>query len=129
MNNNESFVFKEQLSDIRNSSVPEPDRDLEQELFGKKGIKVALDSLEQSLGYGEKEKKVKVKVYNKIFSPDTSEDKKLLDELLNDPRFEILRWVDSWTAHGHYKVFIIYSENLELRPVKAKDTEDDDDTN
>lgn len=114
-NNNDNFVFREQLSDIQNSSVPEPTRDLEYELFGKKGLKSALDNLEQELGYGKSKAVPKFKIYNKVFSANDDEDRELMNDLFNDPKFNIIRWEQTWTVHGDFKVFIIYSENLDLK--------------
>lgn len=122
--NNDTFVFKETLSDLSNNAYPEPVRDLETELFGKKGLKEKLDALESTLGYGKENTTPKIKFHNKIFCPNSEDDRKLLNELLNDPRFSVVKWEDTWTAHGDYRVFIIYSENLEVK--KAKKDEDDD---
>ena len=123
---NENFVFREQLSDLATSDFKEPSRDLENELFGKKGLKAGLDALEHELGYATKAPVSKTKVYNKIFTPAAEDDQALLNELLNDPKFQIVKWVDSWTAHGDYRVFVIYTENIDLRKNKSKEDTDDE---
>lgn len=116
----ESFIFSEQLSEINASTIPEPTRDLEQELFGKKGIKEVIDVFEQEMGLGKpRETKQNLKYYNRIFCPSADEDQELLNELLNDKdRYRIIMWDKTWTVHGDYRVFVVYSENLD---VKKKD--------
>lgn len=126
MNATENFIFKDQLSDITNSSIPElSDRDLEKELFATKGVTEIIDALEQVKGHGVKTKKVEARVYNKIFCPNTPEDARLLNQLLNDKEFEIVMWKDTWTAHGDFRIFIIYKENLEFKKLKKEDDEDE----
>jgi len=122
-------LFRDQVSELSIDAFPAPtDRDLEQELFGKKGVKEAIDAYENELGFGknQRDKKVNRRVYNRIFSPDDDDERKLLDELLNDQeRFQIIMMKDTWTVHGNYKVFVIYSENLDAKKDK-KETDSDE---
>lgn len=121
-------LFKDQISEITDSSIPAPIRDLENELFGKKGQEKIVDAFEKELGFGgRKEVVVNEKIYNRIFCPNVDEDQKLLNTLLNDKtKFRIIMWKDTWTAHGDYRIFIVYSENLDAKASKKKDKEEDD---
>lgn len=110
----EPNLFGDIVSDLPRSN--EIERDLEKELFGKKDFQSnVIDAYEQMLGYKDKPaKKTNVKFKSRIFSPGKESEQELLNQLLNDKeKFNIVMWKDTWTAHGDFKVFIIYSENLE----------------
>jgi hypothetical protein len=121
-------IFSDTVSDLKISKIKK-DRDLENELFGKKGIQEKIDALEESLGFGkgEKIKSRNLKFHHKLLNPSHDEDEQLLNELLNDKyRFNIIMWKDTWTVHGEYKVFVIYSEDLDVKKEEDKNTEKDD---
>jgi len=92
--------------------ISKRDRNIEQELFGKKAVDKIIDKYEQELGYPQKQKKEVYKYKNRIFSPSHSVDESLLNELLNDDgsKYKIIFWKDTWTVHGDFKIFVIYSE-------------------
>lgn len=112
------FAFREITESIPASPIGEvnpQEKDLEQQLFGKKGVKEFIDQFERETGIvPKKPDKQTVKYNNRVFSPTNEEDRKLLNELLNDrDRFGITMWKDSWTVHGDYRVFVLYYEILD----------------
>ena len=109
-----AFAFKESTKDI--SKLPTfnfEERDLEQELFGRKGLRDKVDALETELGIKPRQQKIlKSRRKNQTFVPSKDEDKELLDQLMNDEKFRIIVWKDTWTVQGDYKVFVIYEEYI-----------------
>lgn len=107
-------IFKDGLSDIHNSEIPEP-RDLEAELFNKRTIKDLVTNLEQELGLspGKKNSVIK-KRHAVVLAPSREEDGAKLSLILNDDKtYNIVMWKDTWTVHGDYRVFLIYEEFLD----------------
>ena len=126
--NQEGFTFKNKPSHRSNTEIPEP-RDIEKELFGKKGVDEVIDSFERDvMGFKPKNAKpINERFYNRIFAVDDDTDRKLLNDLLNDgKRFRIIMWKDTWTVHGQYRVFCIYGENLDARPETNEEKEPED---
>lgn len=117
---NELDIFEDKVSELtlnkrKNKGNKKGDRDLKKELFGKKDVNAEIDAYESMLGYpAKKPSEEKVQYKNKIFTPNRDGDSELLNELMNSKdKYRILMWKDTWTAMGDYKVFVIYTENLE----------------
>lgn len=131
---NEQNLFNELNSDEMDSvsDLPlrkKPVKNLEEELFGKKGVKEVIDEFEKAQGFtGNKPTApTKLKYYNKVFNVNRDDDRTLLNTLLNDTasgRFSIIMWEKNWTVHGDFKLFVIYSENLDFK--KPEEDEDNE---
>lgn len=121
-NISEPFVFDARVSELNAANYREP-RDLEKELFGKKGSQKFVDNIEQELGIKPKIDKHRIKFHNRVFSPADPDDGKLLDELYNDPRYAIVQTKDTWTAFGEYKMFVLYGEDLDFKPKEEENDE------
>ena len=103
------------FSDLRESELPVEDRNLAGELYKKNWQATTIDSFEKSIGIVPKQQKLNLKYKSRVFSPDYDKDAELLNELMNHPKFTIIYWKDNWTVEGLYKVFAIYSENLDFK--------------
>ena len=99
------------VSEISRGDIQEP-RDLDAELFNKKSIQELLVNFEGELGLKTgRRNKTKSKRHIEVFNPEKDEDKERLTAILNeDDRFRILSWDKTWTAHGNYRVALIYEE-------------------
>lgn len=105
--------FDPNLSDIHASSIQEP-RDLESELFNRKTIKEMVTNFEKELGINPGKKTKNSKKHAEVLSPSKDSDSEKLSNILNDDaKYRIVMWKDTWTAHGDYRVFLIYEETLE----------------
>lgn len=101
-------------------------RNLESELFGDKTPTELVDAFEQQLGYPTPEKKETVRYKTKLFNINHELDKELLGQLLNDKdRYSIVMWKDTWTVHGDFKIFVIYSDKVEATSPTTPDLESD----
>jgi hypothetical protein len=110
----QDFLTFSNVSDIR-ANIPAQERNLGDELYKKNWQSQTIDSFEKSLGVRPKISKANLKYKSRIFSPDYDKDATLLNELMNHPKYSILYWKDNWTVEGLYKVFAIYSENLDYK--------------
>ena len=89
------------------------ERSLPDELHKKNWQTQTIDNFEKALGIAPTQKKQKLKYKSRVFSPDYEGDTALLNELMNHPKYAVIYWKDTWTVDGLYKVFAIYSENLD----------------
>mgnify|MGYP000146141844 CR=1 FL=1 len=110
----QDFLTFSNVSDMRANPTPQ-DRNLGEELYKKNWQSQTIDSFEKNLGIKPKVSKVNLKYKSRVFSPDFDKDAQLLTELMNDPKFTIMYWKDNWTVEGLYKVFAIYSENMDYK--------------
>jgi hypothetical protein len=99
---------------------PIPNRDLTSE-FGKKNWQSAkIDEFERSLGISPPKAEPKLRFKSRVFTPEFEDDKNLLEELLNHPKYKVIYWKDNWTVNGSYKTYVVYSENLEYKEPEEK---------
>lgn len=120
----EDFVINESVSDL--PLKPKASRDLENELFSDKRITKVLDAYEETIGIKNKlPKKTNIVYKNILLSPGyDEEDKALFNELLNDiDLYRIVKMTDNWTARGDYRVFIVYTEDLDVKQQRAEEKE------
>lgn len=91
------------------------ERDLAAEIFEQKSVKEVIDKFEEAKGIlPHKDLKVKPsKKKSVILDLDNKNDKALLEKLMNDPKYSIIKWSESWTAIGRFRVFVIYSDTEE----------------
>lgn len=117
----DQFLFSNVLSDMP-SNPKKAERNLEAELFGDKQVAQMLDEYEKSIGFKEQEKpKQNVKWRNIVLCPEDANDRATLNDLMNDKeKYTIIKWSEAWTARSQYKVFIIFTENLDVE-VKPKE--------
>lgn len=50
---------------------------------------------------------------NIILDPETQKDQDMLNELLNNKRYLISLWKDTWTMQGSFRIFIVYGAKPE----------------
>lgn len=50
---------------------------------------------------------------NIILDPEQQKDQDMLNELMNNKKYMITLWKDTWTAQGNFRVFIIYGTKKE----------------
>ena len=53
---------------------------------------------------------------NIILNPDQQKDQDMLNELMNNDKYTIIQWKDTWTMQGSYRVFIIYGAKEDNKP-------------
>ena len=98
----------------------EPERDLAQELYRKSYQGKTIDQFEKNLGINPPRPKKNLKYKIKIFSPDYEKDVDLLNELMNNPKYQIVTWDKTWTVEGLYKVCVVYSEDTDHKSAEEK---------
>ena len=50
---------------------------------------------------------------NIILDPEQQKDQDMLNELMNNKKYMIISWKDTWTPQGTFRVFIIYGSKKE----------------
>jgi disulfide oxidoreductase YuzD len=50
---------------------------------------------------------------NIILDPEQQRDQDMLNELMNNKKYAISLWKDTWTPQGNFRVFIIYGTKKE----------------
>jgi hypothetical protein len=50
---------------------------------------------------------------NIVLDPEQQKDQDMLNELMNNKKYMITLWKDTWTAQGSFRVFIIYGAKKE----------------
>lgn len=117
----ESFVFSDSLSEL--PFEPRSEEEVRKQLFHGQDPEKMVDAYEEQLGIRAPEAPMpKMKVSNIMLSPGTDEDDAaLLNQLYNDVElYQILEKSPYWTPRGEYKIFVIYSENLDVKELRAK---------
>jgi hypothetical protein len=74
-----------------------------------------IDAFEMSKGI-KKKKPADMTEYvfkNIILDPEQQRDQDMLNELMNNKKYMITLWKDTWTNQGNYRVFIIYGSKKE----------------
>lgn len=121
----QDFLFNDRLSDIPASSIREP-QDIMATLFNKKTIGEALDNIDSHLGISRGGKKTpNVVMRNAILCPAKDADREQLNALFNNPKYAPVLWKDTWTAHGDFRIFVMYQETLDTKPVVRKEQEEE----
>jgi len=115
-----SNYYAGELSDLKIKRIPE--RDLQAELFKDRSPKQIVDEYEESIGRKPK-KEIKLNLKNKIqyFNIKDEEDKILFEELMNNPKYNIIHYRDTFTVGGDHRIVCIYSEDLDYDKNKEKE--------
>jgi hypothetical protein len=70
-----------------------------------------IDAYEQAKGIRKKPRANDMSNYtfkNIILDPEQQKDQDMLNELMNNKKYMIISWKDTWTPQGTFRVFIIY---------------------
>lgn len=97
-----------------------PDRDLGAELHKKSYQQQQIDNFERQMGIAPPKPKPNLTYKSRVFSPDYEKDNTLLTELMNNPKYTIIKWQDTWTVEGLFKVFCVYAENNDYKTPEEK---------
>lgn len=117
----ESFVFNDSLSEL--PFEPRSEEEIRKSLFNGSDPEKLVDAYEEQLGIKVPSTPTpKIKVNNVMLSPGVDDDDSvLLNQLYNDPElYQILEKSNYWTPRGEYKIFVIYTENLDVKEARAK---------
>lgn len=75
-----------------------------------------IDAFEQAKGIKRKPAAADMSDYvfkNIILDPEQQRDQDMLNELMNNKKYMISLWKDTWTTQGNFRVFIIYGSKKE----------------
>jgi hypothetical protein len=75
-----------------------------------------IDAYEQAKGIRKKPRAHDMSNYtfkNIILDPEQQKDQDMLNELMNNKKYMIISWKDTWTPQGTFRVFIIYGSKKE----------------
>lgn len=111
----EHFDFGSSVSDVLNSDKK---RNVRNEISNKFDPEVVIDAFEHAKGIKRKPKAAEMLDYNFkniILDPEQQRDQDMLNELMNNKKYMIALWKDTWTAQGNFRVFIIYGQKKEAK--------------
>jgi hypothetical protein len=77
-----------------------------------------IDAYEMSKGIKKRPKTQDMDEYvfkNIILDPEQQKDQDMLNELMNNKKYMITLWKDTWTPQGNFRVFIIYGSKKETK--------------
>ena len=77
---------------------------------------VVIDAFEQAKGIKRRPKATEMTDYvfkNIVLDPEKQMDQDLLNELMNNKKYMIALWKDTWTQHGNFRVFVVYGTKKE----------------
>ena len=118
----EHFDFGSSVQDVNYPSVK---RNIRSEVANK-GFdpEAVIDAFETFKGIKKRPKSPALTEYtfkNIILDPEQQRDQEMLNELMNNKRYLIALWKDTWTPQGNFRVFIIYgSKKEETKNEKSK---------
>jgi hypothetical protein len=75
-----------------------------------------IDAFEQAKGIKRKPSVADMSDFvfkNIILDPEQQRDQDMLNELMNNKKYLISLWKDTWTTQGNFRVFIIYGSKKE----------------
>lgn len=110
----EHFDFGSTAPDLATGSK---NRNVVREVTGK-GFdpEAIIDAFETAKGIKRRPKQSEVVEYtfkNIILDPEQQRDQDMLNELMNNKKYMIALWKDTWTPQGNFRVFIIYGTKKE----------------
>jgi hypothetical protein len=110
----EHFDFGSSAADLRTSSKA---RNIRNEVTNK-GFdpETVIDAFEHAKGIKRKTSAGDMTDYvfkNIILDPEQQRDQDMLNELMNNKKYLISLWKDTWTPQGSFRVFIIYGSKKE----------------
>ena len=112
----EDFIFKGSLSEL--PLDPKTEEQIETSLFKNFKPKEMIDAYERQLGITVSEPSMpKLRYKHIMLSPGVDEEEgALLDKLMNDPElYQIVNRDKYWTPRGELKIWIEYTENLDVK--------------
>lgn len=98
-------------------------REIEEELFKKSWQKKAVDSFEAKLGIPVKKETTPSNntiLKHKLFQMEYDKDGQLFNELMNSPKYKIIMMEKTWTVDGNFRMFVVYSDDLDFKPEKKE---------
>jgi hypothetical protein len=115
----EHFDFGSSASDLLVSSKT---RNVRNEVTNK-GFdpEAVIDAFEQAKGIKRRSRNTGMSEYvfkNTILDPEQQRDQDMLNELMNNKKYIIALWKDTWTVQGSFRVFIIYGTKKEAEEKK-----------
>lgn len=115
------FLFKPNPVNLSNIADAQTSNNYLADPFAGKTSKEIVDTLEREMGIKAPIKKENIKKHVATLAPDDDADKELLELILNNPdRYNINYMDKTWTVRGEYRMFIVYSENLNVKPNESK---------
>ena len=115
----DDFIFNEVLSELPLELKGEDQ--IESALFKEFKPKEMIDAYERQLGISQPDAPAtKLRYKHIMLSPGVDElDAELLDKLMNDSElYQIVNRTQYWTPRGELKIFIEYTENLDLKKAR-----------
>ena len=109
----EHFDFGMSSSDLSSSSKRNIKNEVNNKAFDPEKI---IDAFEQAKGIRKRPNKDEISDYvfkNIILDPEQQKDQDMLNELMNNKKYLITLWKDTWTNQGSFRVFIIYGNKKE----------------
>jgi disulfide oxidoreductase YuzD len=115
----EHFDFGSSAADLQASGAK---RNIRSEV-NNKGFdpEAVIDAYETAKGIKKRAKADPALDYafkNIILDPEQQKDQDMLNELMNNKKYMITLWKDTWTAQGSFRVFIIYGIKKEKEDTK-----------
>lgn len=104
-----------EISDMKIKRLSERDLQSEIKMFGGKTSEEVVDAFEEERGIkSKKEKRANIVNDVQIFDISIPRDKKLYQQLINNPRYEIIAQKDNFNnVSGRYTVVCYYTEDLD----------------
>lgn len=110
----EHFDFGVSASDLLSTSKK---RNIKNEVANKSfDPETIIDAYEMAKGIKKRPKADEMSDYdfkNIILDPEQQKDQDMLNELMNNKKYMIALWKDTWTNQGNFRVFIIYGTRRE----------------
>jgi len=113
----EHFDFGATAPDLLGSAK----RNIRNEIGNKFDPEKVIDAYEQAKGIKRRPKPTDTEGYefkNIILDPEQQRDQDRLNELMNNKKYMIISWKDTWTNQGNFRVFIIYGAKKEKEDQK-----------
>jgi hypothetical protein len=111
----EHFDFGASANDLMTSGNKK--RNIRSEITNK-GFdpEIVIDAFEQAKGIKRRPKVSEMTDYtfkNIVLDPEKQMDQDMLNELMNNKKYIIALWKDTWTQHGNFRVFVVYGTKKE----------------
>lgn len=102
------FDFGSSVHDLKTSAK----RNIRNEVTNKDSFdpEQVIDAFERAKGIKKPQRNnlADYKFRNIILDPEQTRDQQMLNELLNNKKYMITLWKDTWTPQGNFRVFVIY---------------------
>ena len=109
----EHFDFGASAMDL---STAAKKRNIRNEVTNKFDPDKVIDAFEYAKGIKKKPAATEMADYefkNIVLDPEQQRDQDMLNELMNNKKYMITLWKDTWTNQGNFRVFIIYGSKKE----------------